>query len=70
MGDWPLVWETMIEEAVETPIKIVHDRSPFGITCGVDLWLTVNGRSAQVTLSLHYADENSPPRLVTAYPTL
>jgi hypothetical protein len=70
LNDWTLVWHTMVESAVGIPIKVVHDRSPFGFTCGVDIWLTVNCRSAPVTLSLHYSDKDSPPRLVTAYPNL
>lgn len=70
LNDWVLVWEIVIERAAGVPIKVVHDRSPFGFTCGVDIWLTVNERSAPVTLSLHYSDADSLPRLVTAYPNL
>ena len=70
LSDWPLVWSSMIDAAIGVPIKIVHDQSPFGFTCGVDAWLTVKGRSALISLSLHYADEDSSPRLVTAYPNL
>jgi hypothetical protein len=70
LSNWTLVWHTMLKAAVGIPIKIVHDRSPFGFTCGADIWLTVNSRSALITLALHYPDKDSPPRLVTAYPNL
>lgn len=67
---WTLVRNALVEAAMGASIQIVHDRSPFGFTCGIDVELTINGRSALVTLALHYAEEDSPPRLVTAYPNL
>lgn len=70
LSDWTFVWNTMLNAAKEVPITVVHDRSPFGFTCGVDVWLTVKDRSAQVALSLSYPNADSPPRLVTAYPNL
>jgi len=52
----------------EAAIKEVRE-SPYGITCGVEAWLTVNSRSAPTLVSWHYAVEIAAPRLVTAYPT-
>lgn len=43
--------------------------SPYGITCGVEVGLTVNDRHALTLISWHYAVELAAPRLVTAYPT-
>lgn len=53
----------------EATIKEVRKRSPHGITCGVQVNLTIGDRSAKTLVSWHYALEIAAPRLVTAYPT-
>jgi hypothetical protein len=69
LDDWLPIWEAIVEATTEGKIQVV--RNPmFGITCGVDVELTINHRTAPVTLSWHYVGENSAPRLVTAYPNL
>jgi hypothetical protein len=57
--------------AIEIAIRrarIIEVRSnPDGITCGVDVLVTLNGRAAMVRASWHYADADAKPRLVSAY---
>jgi len=50
-------------------IQVVRDRSPFGISCGIEISLALNRRDALVAVAWHYAFENAAPRLVTAYPS-
>lgn len=49
-------------------IKEVRE-PPYGVTCGVEVELTINSRSAPTLISWHYVVEIATPRLVTAYPT-
>lgn len=70
LENWQLAWKVIAEVTAASTIKVVRERPPFGIACGVDVDLTINERSAPVTLSWHYLDEGSAPRLVTAYPRL
>lgn len=68
-GDWNRVWRAITEATPGTMIKEVRERSPHGITCGIQVALTINDRSARTLVSWHYAIEIAAPRLVTAYPT-
>jgi hypothetical protein len=68
-GDWELVWRAIAEATPGVTIKEVRKRSPHGVTCGVQVGLTIGDRSAQTLISWHYALEIAAPRLVTAYPT-
>lgn len=63
------VWEAIAAGAGGAQITSVRDRGVNGIVCGVEVELTIGERTAPVTASWHYADENSAPRLATAYPT-
>jgi hypothetical protein len=49
-------------------IQSVRDLGAEGISCGVAVELTIEGRAAAVASAWHYADESAAPRLVTAYP--
>jgi hypothetical protein len=53
----------------EATIKEVRKRSPHGVTCGVQVNLTIGDHSAKTLVSWHYALGIAAPRLVTAYPT-
>lgn len=64
------VWAVIVAAVVHARITTVRDRSAEGIVLGVDVELTIGGRSAPVTICWHYATEESAPRLVTAYVTL
>jgi hypothetical protein len=64
------LWAAIAQAALEASIFRVIDRGVHGIVCGVTLQLTLNGRTATVTTSWHYASVGDAPRLVTAYPTL
>ena len=55
--------------AVQTaPIVDIRRLGEIGTTCGVDLSLTINGRTGAVRTAWHYQSTDSAPRLVTAYP--
>jgi hypothetical protein len=69
LGDRERVWLAIAGAMYGAAIKEVRDRSPFGISCGVEVDLTLNARSALTLVSWHYAIEIAAPRLVTAYPT-
>lgn len=62
------VWLAISDAMPGVTITEVRE-SPYGITCGVEVGLTVNDRRAQTLVSWHYAVEIAAPRLVTAYPT-
>jgi hypothetical protein len=68
-GDWERVWRAIAEATPGATIKEVRKRSPHGVTCGVQVSLTIGDRSAKTLVSWHYALEIAAPRLVTAYPT-
>jgi hypothetical protein len=69
LGDWKLLWGSLAEAVIGTTIDVVRDRRPNGITCGVNVGLTINGRHAPMVTSWHYSSRDSAPRLVTAYPS-
>jgi hypothetical protein len=62
---------TAIADAVRTaPIVDFHDTREGGVSCRVDVRLTIRERSALVRTAWHYAYVTASPRLVTAFPTL
>jgi hypothetical protein len=67
-GDRAKVWRAIADAMPEATITEVRE-SPYGMTCGVEVGLTVNGRHARTRISWHFAVEIAAPRLVTAYPT-
>jgi hypothetical protein len=67
--DRELAWEAIANATPGSMIQVVRDRSPFGISCGIEIDLAFNRRNALVTVAWHYAFENAAPRLVTAYPS-
>ncbi len=69
-ADWERIWEAISNAAINATIVEVRDRSPFGVSCGIEAPLTICGRTAMAIISWHYADEWAMPRLVTAYATL
>jgi len=52
------------------PVSAVIDNGEHGINCRVDMDLVIGERSAPVRTVWHYADPESAPRLVSAYPRL
>ena len=63
------VWAAIARAAAGAAIVEVRDRSPFGITCGIEVELTIGERTAPVAVSWHYTEDGAAPRLATAYPT-
>ncbi len=61
-------WEAIAHTVLSAPIAAVRDVSPHGISCEVQIPLTLNMRSANVLTAWHYAHPRDAPRLVTAYP--
>ena len=62
------LWELIRLAIPNAPVTAIRDRGEYGLVAEVRLWLEVDDRAATVVTSWHLADENSPPRLVTAYP--
>ncbi|MHB8695447.1 MAG: DUF6883 domain-containing protein [Solirubrobacteraceae bacterium] len=58
-----------IQDAPIIAIIDIRDRGPHGVVYGVQVLLAITDRRAPVRTSWHYASAESPPRLVTAYPT-
>lgn len=61
------VWQAIVMVVPRARVATVRDRGAEGIVCGVEVELTIGGRTAPVTLSWHYAEDSAAPRLVTAY---
>jgi hypothetical protein len=70
VGDSQGVWEAIALAARGAVISTVRDHGSDGIVCDVEVDLTIGERTAPVTISWHYTDKASAPRLVTAYVTL
>lgn len=62
------VWGAILSAVATAPIVDVRMLGEIGITCGVDLSLTLNDRTAAVRTAWHYESADAAPRLVTAYP--
>lgn len=67
-NDAELLWNAIARAVRQASVFRVIDRGRYGVVCGVALRLTLNGRTASVTTSWHYAASADAPRLVTAYP--
>jgi Domain of unknown function (DUF6883) len=65
---WERVWEALATAAIGALIQTIRGTAPGGITCGVAIELTIEGRTATVTSAWHYEQEGAAPRLVSAYP--
>jgi hypothetical protein len=68
--DREALWETIVSAVQGARITTVRDKGTNGIVCGVEVEVTIGEHTAPVTISWHYASEESTPRLVTAYVTL
>jgi hypothetical protein len=69
LTDSERIWTALAEAILDAPVSTIRDRAPHGVVCGVEVTITINDRAAPVATSWHYADEEAPPRLVTAYPS-
>jgi hypothetical protein len=67
--DQKLIWKAIKEATLGSMIQVVRNRLSFGVSCGIEVVLSLNCRSAPVTVAWHYAFEDAAPRLVTAYPS-
>jgi hypothetical protein len=70
LDDVNLIWETIAAAVLTNPVAKIRDLGAYGLNCRVDIQLTIGPRSAPIRTVWHYADANSAPRLVSAYPTL
>jgi hypothetical protein len=69
LDDADRIWELLRLAVRRAPVTAIRDRGQYGLVCEVRLWLEVGDRAATVITAWHVAEENAPPRLVTAYPT-
>ena len=67
---WMRVWEAIAGAALDAVIVEVRHHPLYGVSCGINVNLTLGGRTAPIIASWHYAHQNAAPRLVTAYLTL
>lgn len=65
---WDHAWHEITTPIELAPVSNVRQLGELGITCGVDLSLTINGRTAPVRTAWHYGSADAAPRLVSAYP--
>lgn len=69
LDDRDRVWEAIASAAGTAVIVEVRDRGANGVVCGTWERVTIDKRSAMVTMSWHYEDSSAMPRLATAYPS-
>jgi hypothetical protein len=67
---WKRVWEAIAAAMLAEPVSKIRGPGAHGLSCRVDTQLSVGARRAPVRTAWHYADADSPPRLVSAYPRL
>lgn len=67
-ADSEQIWRALADAVLGALVSAVR-RVAVGVTCEVDVALTINERTATVRSAWHYADTDDAPRLVTAYPT-
>lgn len=67
--DLETVWTAISTAVALAPVSRVID-TEHGVMCRVDMELAIGERSASVRTAWHYANEESAPRLVSAYPRL
>lgn len=70
LDDIEAVWVAIAAASLVNPVSRVLDLGKHGLNCRVDMQLTIAKRSAPIRTAWHYADAESPPRLVSAYPRL
>jgi hypothetical protein len=68
LADSEQIWQAIADAVLDAPISAVR-KVAVGVTCEVDVELTINERTATVRSAWHYADTEDAPRLVTAFPT-
>lgn len=68
VGQWERVWEAIAKAVIGALVETVRNLGRAGVSCGVPIELTLEGRTAPVHTAWHYGDEGVAPRLVTAYP--
>jgi Domain of unknown function (DUF6883) len=66
--NWEAAWGALREAVRAAAIETVREVEGGGVSCGVRVEMTIEGRNAAVISAWHYADEGAAPRLVTAYP--
>jgi hypothetical protein len=67
--DAETIWSALTEAILTAPVISVRRVADGGVSCGVDVLLTLTDRTAIVRTAGHYANDDDPPRLVTAFPT-
>ncbi len=70
LDDVDAIWRAIGSAVVLEPVSDTLDRGEHGLNCRVDVELTIGERSAPIRTAWHYADAESAPRLVSAYPRL
>ncbi len=61
-------WIAIANAVAQSPIYKIIDRGRDGLVCGVEVKLTIDGRTTNAVTSWHYEYALDAPRLVTAYP--
>jgi hypothetical protein len=62
------IWHAIVDGLAVAPVAN-SDSASTGVTCGVQMSLTLNDRTAPVRTAWHYDEPGAAPRLLTAYPT-
>jgi hypothetical protein len=70
LDDVDAVWGAIAAAVLVDPVSRAIDLGEHGLNCRVDTQLTIADRSAPIRTAWHYADAESAPRLVSAYPRL
>jgi hypothetical protein len=70
LADVDVLWKALAAAVLVEPVSRVVDLGKHGLNCRVDVQLTIRERSARIRAAWHYADAESAPRLVSAYPRL
>jgi hypothetical protein len=66
--DVEMIWQVLAEGILDATISSVREVK-VGVSCEVQVDLTINSRTARVRSAWHYVDPDAAPRLVTAFPT-
>jgi hypothetical protein len=61
------IWRAIADAVLDAPISSVR-KLTVGVSCEVQIVVTINARTAAVRTVWHYADAQAAPRLVTAFP--
>jgi hypothetical protein len=68
LADAERVWRAIADAVLDAPISSVREVD-VGVSCEVQVILTINARTSLVRSAWHYVSAESAPRLVTAFPT-